>query len=139
MRRSVLLCRVLLVAVLAFTVGACNELDFLGRKSPTAPPIIVAVPEPDDEEVVEEPELPDPPTPGFRATVAADGLTVAFRDASSGEPTSWLWDFGDASAPVTEQNPTHAYAMAGTYPVTLQVCNAGGCRSTSAAVVVPGP
>ncbi len=135
-----LLSHALIAVVLAVTLGGCRELGFLGDFiSPTAPPpTIVAGPEPDD--VVEEPvELPDPPTPGFRATVASDGLTVAFRDASSGDPTSWLWDFGDATAPVTEQNPTHAYVVAGTYPVTLQVCNAGGCRSTSAAVVVPGP
>lgn len=50
------------------------------------------------------------------------GLSVAFLDLStsgtSGPLTGWAWDFGDG-ATSTLQNPTHVYAMAGTYLVNL--------------------
>ena len=49
-------------------------------------------------------------------------LTVDFTDYSSGVPASWLWDFGDGGTS-TEQNPSHTYAEAGTYTVSLQVSN----------------
>ncbi|MDZ7309171.1 MAG: phytase, partial [candidate division KSB1 bacterium] len=45
-------------------------------------------------------------------------LLVNFNDLTTGNPTSWLWDFGDGNS-VTEQNPTHQYTAAGTYTVTL--------------------
>jgi len=52
-------------------------------------------------------------------------LTVTFTDTSTGEPTSWAWDFGDGgTSPL--QNPSHTYASAGTYTVTLTATNAGG-------------
>ncbi|MDH3255278.1 MAG: PKD domain-containing protein [Acidobacteriota bacterium] len=49
-----------------------------------------------------------------------DGLTVVFRDASSGEPSSWLWNFGDGRTS-SLQNPIHTYGRAGAYVVTLTV------------------
>jgi len=52
-------------------------------------------------------------------------VTVAFRDESLGSPTSWWWDFGDGSTSA-EQHPTHEYACAGIYPVSLTVTNASG-------------
>lgn len=53
-------------------------------------------------------------------TFAFPGQTVSFYDQSSGDITSWYWDFGDGNTS-TSQNPTHAYASAGTYTVTLSV------------------
>ena len=57
-------------------------------------------------------------------------LTVAFTDASTNGPTSWAWDFGDpASGPqnsATVANPSHTYAAAGTYTVTLTASNSAG-------------
>ncbi|MBK9052153.1 MAG: PKD domain-containing protein [Chloroflexi bacterium] len=35
------------------------------------------------------------------------------------------WDFGDGSSS-TDENPTHQYAAAGTYTVTLTVTNPAG-------------
>jgi PKD repeat protein len=52
-------------------------------------------------------------------------LLVQFTDLSSGSITGWQWDFGD-SGTSAEQHPTHLYAAAGTYTVTLTVTRTGG-------------
>ncbi|MBD3257512.1 PKD domain-containing protein, partial [candidate division GN15 bacterium] len=52
-------------------------------------------------------------------------LDVTFTDQSSGNPTSWSWDFGDGGSS-TAQNPSHTYTAAGTYTVTLTASNAFG-------------
>ncbi len=49
-------------------------------------------------------------------------LTVQFIDQSSGEPTSWYWDFGD-NATSSLQHPIHVYSTAGRYDVKLKVAN----------------
>jgi len=67
--------------------------------------------------------------------LAAELLTVSFTDLSTGGPSSWLWDFGDGSTS-SEQNPSHTYAAAGTYEVSLTVSNSGGSDSTSMDVTV---
>lgn len=53
-------------------------------------------------------------------TVSRADRTVAFRDRSHGEITEWKWDFGDGQT-ASEQNPTHRYAKAGDFIVTLTV------------------
>ena len=53
-------------------------------------------------------------------------LTVAFTDNSTGVPTSWEWNFGDNTALDNTQNPSHTYATAGTYDVTLSADGPGG-------------
>ncbi|MBO7572460.1 MAG: PKD domain-containing protein [Bacteroidales bacterium] len=71
----------------------------------------------------------NPPTPGtltadFTAnpTTVAVGGTVAFRDASTGNPTSWSWSFpGGNPSTSTSQNPSVVYSTAGTYNVSLTV------------------
>jgi PKD repeat protein len=52
-------------------------------------------------------------------------LTVYFEDLSTGEITSWYWDFGDAGIS-TAQNPTHTYNTPDTYTVSLTVTGPGG-------------
>ncbi|MBD3285948.1 PKD domain-containing protein [candidate division WOR-3 bacterium] len=47
-------------------------------------------------------------------------LEVQFTDHSTGNPTSYFWDFGDEKSSV-EQNPVHTYEEAGSYNVTLVV------------------
>ena len=70
---------------------------------------------------------------------AADSVTcsgvVAFRDNSSNTPVAWRWRFGDGTTS-TQQHPAHPYAAAGTYAVSLRVCNAGGCDSLTRAACV---
>lgn len=67
------------------------------------------------------------PVPAFTAdkTNVLKGQSVQFTDHTSGDPTAWVWDFGDG-ATSTQQNPTHAYAAAGTYTVTLAATSSGG-------------
>ena len=49
-----------------------------------------------------------------------ESLVVEFQDISSGNPTSWLWDFGNG---ITSnlKNPTVVYNSPGEYDVTLEV------------------
>ena len=54
------------------------------------------------------------------------GLIVTFTDTSAGNPTQWLWEFGDGTPTSTQQNPVHVYSSAGTYVVTLTVRNSIG-------------
>jgi PKD repeat protein len=67
-----------------------------------------------------------PPTADFvgNPTTGMAPLTVNFTDQSIG-PTSWSWDFGDTGTSA-DRNPTHIYAAAGTYTVTLTVTNSYG-------------
>ncbi|MBR5983808.1 MAG: PKD domain-containing protein, partial [Bacteroidales bacterium] len=74
---------------------------------------------------------PNPPTPstinaefsGTPTTLSVGG-TVAFRDASTGNPTSWSWSFpGGTPSSSTSQNPSVVYSTAGTYNVSLTVSN----------------
>ncbi len=55
---------------------------------------------------------------GFTYTIS--GLTVGFTDNSTGDPTSWHWNFGDGETS-SEQNPVHTYDIAGDYDVTLTI------------------
>ncbi|MFI5185580.1 MAG: PKD domain-containing protein, partial [Chitinophagales bacterium] len=54
------------------------------------------------------------------ATSGCSPLKVTFSDQSTGNPTSWDWDFGNGQLS-TVQNPTVSYAQPGTYTVTLVV------------------
>ena len=73
------------------------------------------------------------PKAAFEATVS--GHQVNFVDRSTGNPTSWLWDFGDGGKS-TSQNPVHTYGAAGTYTVTLTAANADGSNSASQVVTI---
>ena len=51
-------------------------------------------------------------------------LTVQFTDHSSGNPTSWKWDFNnDGTVDATSQNPTYTFDTLQTYSVKLVVSN----------------
>ena len=74
-----------------------------------------------------EKELPPAPTANFSGTPTSGTkpLEVDFSDASSGDITSYEWDFGDTESS-TDPNPKHTYADAGTYTVSLTVTGPGG-------------
>jgi PKD repeat protein len=79
-------------------------------------------------------------------------LTVTFTNQSSGNISSYLWNFGDGQTS-TSQNPSHVYSSAGTYNVTLTVtgpygsstftrtgyvvASAGSSNATSLTLTVP--
>ena len=73
---------------------------------------------------------PIPPTAEFSGspTSGCKDLTVNFSDQSSGEVTSWNWDFGDGGSS-TAQNPSHVYTSTGTFTVSLTVDGPGGSDS----------
>jgi chitodextrinase len=66
------------------------------------------------------------------------GHAVTFTDASTGGPTQWAWNFGDATSSA-QRNPTHTFAAAGTYAVRLTVTNAYGSDSYGTLLTVTGP
>jgi PKD repeat protein len=70
------------------------------------------------------------PPPDARFSVStilgALPLSVRFTDRSTGNITSWLWDFGDGTPFATERSPTHLYWRPGTFTVRLRVESAGG-------------
>jgi PKD repeat protein len=54
-------------------------------------------------------------------------LSVQFTDLSTGNPTSWKWDFEtDGTVDDTIPNPFHTYMRHGVYNVTLTVQNVEG-------------
>jgi PKD repeat protein len=83
-----------------------------------------------------------PPTPGapeasfsFSPSSPAPHQGVQFTDTSTGNPTSWSWDFGDGGTS-TAQNPSHTFTDESAYPVTLSVSNAYGTDTVSRSVSV---
>ncbi|HPF69247.1 MAG TPA: PKD domain-containing protein, partial [Candidatus Krumholzibacteria bacterium] len=83
-----------------------------------------------------------PPVAAFAGspTSGTAPLAVAFTDQSTGSPTSWAWTFGDGGT-ATTQNPSHTYATAGVYTVSLTVTNADGSdtETRSGYVTVTNP
>lgn len=87
------------------------------------------------------------PVADFNAssTSAVDTLAVSFTDQTTGNPTTWLWDFGDGAASA-QQNASHTYRNYGTTPlvftVTLTASNPSGANTatkTSYITVQPCP
>ncbi len=72
------------------------------------------------------------PTADFSGspTTGCAPLAVNFSDLSVGNPTSWDWNFGDGGGS-TAQNPSHTFAAAGCYTVTLTVANGCGSDATT--------
>lgn len=67
-------------------------------------------------------------------SVTCDGFSVDFTQNSSGNPTNYLWDFGDpASGPLntsTSPTPTHIFTAAGIFNVKLVVSIGGACADS---------
>ncbi len=72
----------------------------------------------------------DKPSAVFTVAAVCAGTSSSFNNTSSGMGITYAWDFGDgATDPGT--SPTHLYAAAGSYTVTLVVTNPDGCSDTA--------
>jgi gliding motility-associated-like protein len=54
---------------------------------------------------------------------------IQFTNTSIGQNLSYFWDFGDGDSAFVE-NPTHSYALAGSYTVSLTIVDENGCDTT---------
>src|SRR4051794_4146374 len=64
----------------------------------------------------------------------ATGTNVSFTATASdpdGDALTYSWDFGDGTAASTTQNPSHAYATAGTFTAKVTVSDGKGGSATS--------
>jgi hypothetical protein len=65
------------------------------------------------------------------------GDCIVVNDASSGEPTSWNWQFNGTTGPATSQNPGEiCYDQPGSYTITLTASNAQGASTISETIEV---
>jgi hypothetical protein len=112
------------------TAGAIGLRGFLAANAKPAPVTVTW-----DELTLSDPNAPPPiVAPVANFTVACSDLSCAFTDTSSGDPTSWSWDFGDDTTASTA-DVTHDYALPGSYTVSLTASNAAGSDSHEAVVV----
>ena len=88
-------------------------------------------------EIIASPEADFTTLPPALSTglTVCNGTTVPFFDQSQGDVITWSWDFGDGTAS-NEENPSHTYAMEGTYTVVLMVTNECGTTTTMQVIVI---
>ena len=79
----------------------------------------------------------DPPpnvAPTAAFTSSSSGLTATFDGRTSTDPdgpiTSYSWDFGDGTPAGSGAQPSHTYAAADTYQVTLTVADSAGATNS---------
>lgn len=77
--------------------------------------------------VITEDQLSKVPVSIYNASTNL--LDVNFVDASTGKPTTYLWEFGDGNTS-SDQNPVHSYSVGGTFTVCLTVTNDCGTNKT---------
>lgn len=99
----------------------------------------------DDDTIINIFVAPNPIARFVSDTGCAGSVTSFFNFTDSlGEPMNgYQWQFGDASAISVLINPTHGYAMAGTYNAILTAQNIYGCTDDTTASVfvaeIPSP
>ncbi len=79
-----------------------------------------------------------PSAPESDYTYVAAKQKVTFTNASSGEPETYLWTFGDGNTS-TEMSPVHNYALPGDYEVCLEVTNDCGSDTKCNTITVVAP
>ena len=80
------------------------------------------------------------PTAAFSVATMTPPLEVGiqFTDNSTGNPTAWLWDFGNGDT-AHSQNPVYAYSSSGNYTVTLIAFTCNESDTITHSVNVQGP
>ncbi|MBE3046265.1 PKD domain-containing protein, partial [Candidatus Bathyarchaeota archaeon] len=71
----------------------------------------------------------------FSPATPEAGQTVQFADTSSGDPKTWLWDFGDGTTS-TVKNPSHAYSRASSYVAILISSGSSGSKQGTDTITV---
>lgn len=81
-----------------------------------------------------------PPVASFTKTVSLVNCLpqAAFKNTST-SASSYVWNFGDGTPTSNLVNPTHDYAVSGTYTVTLTASNSSASISTSQSITVTVP
>lgn len=79
------------------------------------------------------------PKANFSFEVDTDSpLTIHFTNSST-DADEYLWDFGDEEGTSAAENPSHTYAEAGEYTVSLTATGEGGAVETFKSVTVTAP
>jgi PKD repeat protein len=65
----------------------------------------------------------------------SNGTVIQFSNTSANAAT-FVWNFGDLTLDSIWVNPQHNYSTAGTYTVQLLTISAGGCKDSSAQIIV---
>jgi PKD repeat protein len=88
---------------------------------------------------VEDPVIPAPEAIFTPDKTSGDApLTVQFLNQSTGQITSYLWDFGDQQTS-TETNPTHTFSVDGAFTVTLTAIGPGGQKTAQSVITARKP
>ncbi len=79
-----------------------------------------------------------PPVANFISNISTicPGECVTFSDQSTGNVSTWAWDFGDGTTSALQTPPVHCFANPGNYTVTLTVSNSGGTSSHTMNITV---
>ena len=107
----------------------------------TAPGCSATVLYTDFVEVIDCSVIPPTAVLGTDVSSGCNPLTVTFTDNTVlGDPaTTWLWNFGDGSVSTAQNPPPHLYTTAGSYFVTFEACNLGGCTQDTITIFVGDP
>lgn len=75
-------------------------------------------------------------TAGFKVQfIRRNPFIVKFIDTSTGNPSRWLWNFGDGDTLLDSQNPIHIYTKIGSVAISLTVTDKLGGSSTFTTVI----
>jgi PKD repeat protein len=70
-------------------------------------------------------------------TIGPEPLTVQFTDRSTGNITSWLWDFEDGTTSI-DKNPVHTFYDPYSYTVSLKVTGPDGSDTETKGAYIQG-
>lgn len=79
-----------------------------------------------DSSIVAPVHVSEIPTADFSSNVVCFGSPTTFTDQSTGNPTQWVWDFGDGTVVDGGAIEQHTYTSPGNYIVTLLVVGGEG-------------